>query len=63
MGRPAGTHNPVRGTGLGGRVVATARPGRVEDYAADPRISHEYDKPVTAECLRVVAARRLGHLP
>ena len=24
------------------------RPGRVEDYAADPRITHEYDKPVTA---------------
>jgi DNA-binding CsgD family transcriptional regulator len=44
------------GTGLGGRVVATARAGRVEDYAADPRISHEYDKPVTAEGLRAIAA-------
>jgi DNA-binding CsgD family transcriptional regulator len=44
------------GNGLGGRVVATARPGRVEDYAADPRISHEYDKPVTAEGLRAIAA-------
>jgi DNA-binding CsgD family transcriptional regulator len=44
------------GTGLGGRVVATARPGRVEDYAADPRISHEYDAPVTAEGLRGIAA-------
>jgi LuxR family transcriptional regulator, regulator of acetate metabolism len=44
------------GTGLGGRVVATARPGRVEDYAADPRISHEYDKPVIAEGLRAIAA-------
>ena len=44
------------GNGLGGRVVATARPGRVEDYAADPRITHEYDKPVTAEGLRAIAA-------
>jgi DNA-binding CsgD family transcriptional regulator len=44
------------GNGLGGRVVATARPGRVEDYAADPRISHEYDKPVTTEGLRAIAA-------
>jgi DNA-binding NarL/FixJ family response regulator len=44
------------GNGLGGRVVATARPGRVSDYAADPRISHEYDKPVIAEGLRAIAA-------
>src|SRR4051812_27632698 len=44
------------GHGLGGRVVTTARPGRVEDYAADPRISHEYDAPVTAEGLRAIAA-------
>jgi DNA-binding CsgD family transcriptional regulator len=44
------------GHGLGGRVVSTGRPGRVEDYAADPRISHEYDKPVTAEGLRAIAA-------
>jgi LuxR family transcriptional regulator, regulator of acetate metabolism len=44
------------GNGLGGRVVATARAGRVEDYAADPRITHEYDKPVTAEGLRAIAA-------
>ena len=44
------------GNGLGGRVVSTARPGRVEDYAADPRISHEYDKPVNAEGLRAIAA-------
>ncbi|GAA0551978.1 helix-turn-helix transcriptional regulator [Paractinoplanes ferrugineus] len=44
------------GHGLGGRVVATVRPGRVEDYAADPRISHEYDGPVTAEGLRAIAA-------
>lgn len=44
------------GQGLGGRVISTARPGRVEDYAADPRISHEYDRPVTAEGLRAIAA-------
>ncbi|GAA3343309.1 helix-turn-helix transcriptional regulator [Amorphoplanes nipponensis] len=44
------------GHGLGGQVVSTARPARVEDYAADPRISHEYDKPVTAEGLRAIAA-------
>lgn len=44
------------GNGLGGRVLTTARPGRVEDYAADPRISHEYDAPVTAEGLRAIAA-------
>nr|WP_245664854.1 LuxR C-terminal-related transcriptional regulator [Actinoplanes subtropicus] len=44
------------GNGLGGRVVTSARPGRVEDYAADPRISHEYDAPVRAEGLRAIAA-------
>ena len=44
------------GNGLGGRVMTSARPGRVEDYAADPRITHEYDKPVTAEGLRAIAA-------
>ncbi|MEV6037434.1 LuxR C-terminal-related transcriptional regulator [Nonomuraea sp. NPDC052116] len=44
------------GNGLGGRVITTARPGTVDDYAADPRISHEYDKPVIAEGLRAIAA-------
>ncbi|MFL6112312.1 MAG: LuxR C-terminal-related transcriptional regulator, partial [Catenulispora sp.] len=44
------------GNGLGGRVVTSARPGRVEDYAADPRISHEYDAPVRTEGLRAIAA-------
>ncbi|MDP4503375.1 LuxR C-terminal-related transcriptional regulator [Nonomuraea turcica] len=44
------------GNGLGGRVITTARPGAVDDYAADPRISHEYDKPVTVEGLRAIAA-------
>jgi DNA-binding CsgD family transcriptional regulator len=44
------------GSGLGGRVVASSRPGRVEDYAADPQISHEYDRPVLTERLRAIAA-------
>jgi LuxR family transcriptional regulator, regulator of acetate metabolism len=44
------------GQGLGGRVMVTARSGRVDDYVADPRISHEYDQPVTAEGLRAIAA-------
>ncbi|MFF5293123.1 helix-turn-helix transcriptional regulator [Paractinoplanes globisporus] len=59
----AGTATPAlhglivsAGNGLGGRVVTTARPGRVEDYAADPRISHEYDAHVGAEGLRAIAA-------
>lgn len=44
------------GNGLGGRVIMTGRPGRVDDYAEDPRITHEYDRPVRAEGLRAVAA-------
>jgi DNA-binding CsgD family transcriptional regulator len=44
------------GTGLGGRVLLTARPGSVNDYATDARISHEYDRPVMAEGLRAIAA-------
>jgi DNA-binding CsgD family transcriptional regulator len=44
------------GNGLGGRVLVTLRPGSVDDYAVDSQISHEYDKPVTAEGLRAVAA-------
>lgn len=44
------------GSGLGGRVLVTVRPGSVDDYAADSQISHEYDKPVTAEGLRAIAA-------
>lgn len=44
------------GYGLGGRVLLAARPGSVDDYATDARISHEYDKPVTAEGLRAIAA-------
>ncbi|SDG72582.1 GAF domain-containing protein [Sinosporangium album] len=44
------------GNGLGGHVMATGRPAAVTDYAADSRISHEYDAPVTAEGLRAIAA-------
>ncbi|MEV4111193.1 LuxR C-terminal-related transcriptional regulator [Nonomuraea sp. NPDC049695] len=44
------------GNGLGGRVITTARPGAVDDYTADPRISHEYDTPVNVEGLRAIAA-------
>jgi DNA-binding NarL/FixJ family response regulator len=44
------------GHGLGGQVIVTARPGRVNDYVADSRISHEYDQPVTVEGLRAIAA-------
>ena len=44
------------GTGLGGRGLVAARPASVDDYAADSRISHEYDKPVTIEGLRAIGA-------
>ncbi len=44
------------GSGLGGRVVVTARPHYVPDYLSDSRISHEYDGPVAAEGLRAIAA-------
>ncbi|MEV4895272.1 LuxR C-terminal-related transcriptional regulator [Nonomuraea sp. NPDC055795] len=44
------------GSGLGGRVLVTARASSVEDYATDARISHEYDQPVGAEGLRAIAA-------
>ena len=45
-----------RGAGLGGRVVATARPALVRDYAVERGISHDYDGPVGAEGLRSVLA-------
>src|SRR4051794_31332126 len=44
------------GKGWGGQVLLTGRPGRVDDYATDAWISHEYDRPVTAEGLRAIAA-------
>lgn len=47
------------GSGLGGRVIVTARPHYVPDYLSDNRISHEYDGPVAAEGLRAIAAAPL----
>jgi DNA-binding NarL/FixJ family response regulator len=47
------------GSGLGGRVVVTAKPHYVPDYLSDDRISHEYDRPVAAEGLRAIAAAPL----
>ncbi|WP_084963575.1 helix-turn-helix transcriptional regulator [Thermoactinospora rubra] len=44
------------GRGLGGKVVALARPAAVGDYASACDISHEYDRPVRAEALRSVLA-------
>ncbi|SEP00095.1 LuxR C-terminal-related transcriptional regulator [Trujillonella endophytica] len=44
------------GAGLGGRVLAEARPAGVEDYSGSPDITHEYDGPVLAEGLCTVAA-------
>ncbi|MER7505048.1 helix-turn-helix transcriptional regulator [Nonomuraea pusilla] len=44
------------GTGLGGKVLALAKPSAVADYADSTDISHEYDRPVLAESLRAVLA-------
>ncbi len=44
------------GAGLGGRVIAEARPAGVEDYSGARDITHEYDGPVLAEGLCTVAA-------
>jgi DNA-binding CsgD family transcriptional regulator len=44
------------GAGLGGRVLAEARPAGVEDYGVARDITHEYDGPVLAEGLCTVAA-------
>jgi LuxR family transcriptional regulator, regulator of acetate metabolism len=46
----------VPGNGLGGKVLATARPMVVTDYSSAVGISHQYDLPVTAEGLRSVVA-------
>ncbi|MET9814782.1 MULTISPECIES: LuxR C-terminal-related transcriptional regulator [unclassified Streptomyces] len=43
-------------TGLGGRVLASARPAAVSDYGADRSITHDYDGPVLAEGIRSVVA-------
>jgi LuxR family transcriptional regulator, regulator of acetate metabolism len=44
------------GAGLGGRVLAEARPAGVEDYGVARDITHEYDRPVLGEGLCTVAA-------
>ncbi|SNT62909.1 GAF domain-containing protein [Streptosporangium subroseum] len=44
------------GLGLGGKVVALRRPLAVNDYVATDRISHEYDRVITAEGLRAMVA-------
>jgi DNA-binding CsgD family transcriptional regulator len=44
------------GAGLGGRVLAEARPAGVEDYGLARGITHDYDAPVLAEGLCTVAA-------
>ncbi|WP_055494608.1 LuxR C-terminal-related transcriptional regulator [Streptomyces sp. TP-A0356] len=46
----------VSGNGLGGKVVALARPCAVTDYSASRQISHEYDVAVAMEGLRSVLA-------
>ncbi|MER6129964.1 LuxR C-terminal-related transcriptional regulator [Streptomyces sp. NPDC001795] len=46
----------VSGNGLGGKVVALARPCAVTDYSASRQISHEYDLAVATEGLRSVLA-------
>ncbi|MHC3469821.1 helix-turn-helix transcriptional regulator [Streptomyces sp. 7R007] len=44
------------GNGLGGKVLALARPCAVTDYSSSRQITHEYDIPVAAEGLRSVLA-------
>ncbi|WP_329139521.1 helix-turn-helix transcriptional regulator [Streptomyces sp. NBC_00670] len=46
----------VSGNGLGGKVVALARPYAVTEYSAARHITHEYDAPVAREGLRSVLA-------
>ncbi|GAA3788267.1 helix-turn-helix transcriptional regulator [Streptomyces chiangmaiensis] len=46
----------VSGNGLGGKVVALARPCAVTDYSASRQISHEYDAAVATEGLKSVLA-------
>lgn len=44
------------GQGLGGEVVTLRRPMAVNDYVASRRISHHYDRVITAEGLRAMVA-------
>lgn len=46
----------ARGRGAGGYTVAELRPVALEDYAADPLITHDYDPEVTGEGIRALAA-------
>ena len=46
----------LRGNGLGGKVLALAKPLAVTDYSHAAGISHQYDQPVTAEGLRSIVA-------
>lgn len=59
----AGLDNPPQddvsihaGAGVGGRVVATAKPFGVTDYIRSGVISHEYDQYVRAEGIKSLAA-------
>lgn len=45
-----------RGSGLGGKAMALSRPVWVSDYPKSSVISHDYDRPVTAEGLLSVLA-------
>lgn len=44
------------GRGLGGKVVALRRPQVVNDYVRTPSITHDYDRIITVEGLRAMAA-------
>lgn len=44
------------GQGLGGQVLASARPAVVHDYLRDERITHAYDAAVAGERMRTVSA-------
>ncbi|MFF6867961.1 LuxR C-terminal-related transcriptional regulator [Streptomyces sp. NPDC012450] len=44
------------GSGLGGKCLALGRPCAVTDYPSARHITHEYDRPVSAEGLRSVIA-------
>jgi DNA-binding CsgD family transcriptional regulator len=46
----------VSGFGLGGKVLALARPMAVNDYPNAPSISHQYDSAVSAEGLHAIVA-------
>lgn len=46
----------TQGSGLGGKAMALSRPVWVSDYPKSSTISHDYDRPVTAEGLLSVLA-------